>query len=198
MKPYVCATTSAIWRAAQSSPTRLSSRAGSCVAITSVKGVRKSGRASRTSAMSSFTYEPATCSLSSRSICVTHSARGLPSDASSRKKLDPRSASPTVCPSTTVNEPIPGSTRFLSDSVPTALPLSRHTLHSSIASCPCAPQSRSWRSYRRRLAYEASDFISSDAIRCRGAAPRQRLGVGGVGRGAAATHARQIERGQPC
>ena len=114
--------------------------------------------------MSSFTYEPATCSLSSRSICVTHSARGLPSDASSRKKLLPRSASPTVCPSTTVNEPIPGSTRFLSDSVPTALPLSRHTLHSSIASCPCAPQSRSWRSYRRRLASEASDFISSDAM----------------------------------
>ena len=57
-----------------------------CVAMTSVKLLKKSGRAASTSEMSSFTYEPDTCSLSSRRSAVTHSARFLPRHAADAQR----------------------------------------------------------------------------------------------------------------
>ena len=50
----------------------------------------------------------------------------------------------------------PGRTRFLSVSVPVALPLIRQIEQSSIACCPCSPHRRSWRSYRFLHTHRAS------------------------------------------
>mmetsp|Transcript_7775 Transcript_7775/g.21260 ORF Transcript_7775/g.21260 Transcript_7775/m.21260 type:complete len:207 (+) Transcript_7775:1191-1811(+) len=115
---------------------------GSCVATTMVNSWRKLGSDSRSEVMLSHTKEPRTCSLSSWSRAVTHSARGRPRCASSTKKLLPRSRVVTTASSTTVKEPIPGKTRFFKVSVPVALPLTRQSLHLSRASCPCSPHIR--------------------------------------------------------
>mmetsp|Transcript_9254 Transcript_9254/g.29184 ORF Transcript_9254/g.29184 Transcript_9254/m.29184 type:complete len:344 (-) Transcript_9254:91-1122(-) len=145
-RPYERRTTSGRLRSRHADASSRSDGSVSCVAITSEKSSRNAGLVRIRLPTSSCTYDPRTCSFSSLSRRVTHSARGLPRSASSRKKLFPRSRAVTSAPSITVNEPMPGRTRFFSASVPVALPLSKHSLHRSSASCPCSPHMRSCRS----------------------------------------------------
>jgi len=79
-----------------------------------------------------------TSSLSSCRSWVVRLARDVPTLASSTKKLFPRSALETFFPSTTVNAPAPGSTRFLTTSVPTAEPLTSAIRAPSSSACPCS------------------------------------------------------------
>lgn len=86
---------------------------------------------------------PLTSGLSSFSNRHVSSARYLPSDDSSKKKLTPRSASSTMPESRIVNSPIPGKTRFFSVSIPVTpgVLLMRRICVSSSATCPVAPYS---------------------------------------------------------
>lgn len=84
-----------------------------------------------------------------RGVRVSHGCAGA--KASAAPHLFPRSARVTLPPSTSVKAAMPPSTRFFSASVPVGPQCRRHTRALSSRDCPCSPQMRSWRSYRRFL-----------------------------------------------
>mmetsp|Transcript_14890 Transcript_14890/g.46347 ORF Transcript_14890/g.46347 Transcript_14890/m.46347 type:complete len:232 (+) Transcript_14890:1015-1710(+) len=142
-RPYERAASSATPRERHAPSSFCSVRSVSCVATTSWKPPKKSGRFSSRSSTPSSTKFPSTASLSSCSVAHTAAARGAPTSDRDTRKLLPRSRASTFPASTTVKAPMPPSTRFLSVSVPVGPQLTRQTCASSSLACPCSPQMRS-------------------------------------------------------
>lgn len=96
---------------------------------------------------------PCTSGLSSIRYLTVSSARNLPSDSSSRKKLTPKSASSTRAGSRILNWPTPGRTRFLrvSTAVTPGDELISRRCVASRAICPGAPQSPANSQYRVKM-----------------------------------------------
>ena len=150
--PRVSRATSATSRARHASSSLARVFISTRLATTTVKSLKKSGFWSTTTSTDSSTNAPATDVFSSCRCAATAAARPLPRSDSCTKKLFSRSRGVTSASSTSVNECIPPSTRFLIVSTPVGPQCSKHTLHDSSRAWPCSPQMRSWRSYRRRLA----------------------------------------------
>ena len=171
--PRVSRATSATSRARHASSSLARVFISTRLATTTVKSLKKSGFWSTTASTDSSTNAPATDVFSSCRCAATAAARPLPRSDSCTKKLFPRSRGVTSASSTSVNECIPPSTRFLIVSTPVGPQCSKHTLHDSSRAWPCSPQMRSWRSYRRRLASSIA-CRRERAGRARPSAPRQR------------------------
>mmetsp|Transcript_66344 Transcript_66344/g.154146 ORF Transcript_66344/g.154146 Transcript_66344/m.154146 type:complete len:216 (-) Transcript_66344:7-654(-) len=121
-------------------------------ATTSENGLKNSTPLAITAAGSLSRCSPWTSGFISWSHLHVDSARDLPTSFSSRKKLLPRSAASTLALSMTVKRPMPGSTRFLRVSVAQGEEPSMQIRASMSAFCPCAPHSRSCRSYLSSVA----------------------------------------------
>ena len=129
---------------AMSDATSRNIAAGSCVAMTMVNELKKSGREDSTSEMSSATYEPLTCSLSS---CSSFRSALGPWPAGPWESSRRKDCCRVGCyrgGSAVDNSEVSRcreASEFLSVSVPVADPLSRQMDASSIASSVLAPQS---------------------------------------------------------
>mmetsp|Transcript_11272 Transcript_11272/g.47070 ORF Transcript_11272/g.47070 Transcript_11272/m.47070 type:complete len:295 (-) Transcript_11272:249-1133(-) len=126
-RPYDRAASSGTPSRRQTSSSFTSVCSHSCVAMTNVKALKNSGRASSRVRVLSSTNAPSTASLSSWSAEHASSARDAPTLPAASNQLFPRSRGSTRAMSTTVNAPMPPSTRFLRVSVPVGPAPSRHT-----------------------------------------------------------------------